>query len=232
MYYAAGTICTVSIKWLVLFRGSESKRLLNSEIQTFQSRHAVDCCFRSFMLQDLGSVFHSVKGLIESLNSYIQLPSTGKRRVPEVASFSYVSVLVHVSLYIQTSTFPYSLTGQTKAYLCKVLGNLPSSFQHIGACLTFTRAPPLSNSRLQHLWPLNSLSVSPSTCQCQPATDCQHIHIPAAGTPVLTRACIVWENALLHSLVLLFSTKVVFSDVLGDVTVHTGLHLKQTHLML
>lgn len=143
-----------------------------------------------------------------------------------------MSVPVHVSLYIQTSTFPYSLTGPTKAYLCKVLGNLPSSFQHIGACLTFTRAPTLSNSRLQHLWPLNSLSVSPSTCQCQSATDWQHIQIPAAGTPVSTRACIVSENALLHSLVLLFSTKVIFSDVLGDVTVHTGLHLKQTYLML
>lgn len=74
---------------------------------------------------------------------------------------------VHVSLYIQTSTFPYSLKSQTKAYLCEVLGNLPSSFQHIGACLTFTWAPPLSKSCLQHLWPLNSLSVSPSTRQRQ-----------------------------------------------------------------
>lgn len=90
-----------------------------------------------------------------------------KRGVLEVPSFSCVSVPVHVSLYIQTSIFPCSLKSQTKAYLCKVLGNLPSFFQHIGACLTLTRAPPLSNSRLQHLWPLNSLSVSPSTCQRQ-----------------------------------------------------------------
>ena len=51
-----------------------------------------------------------------------------KRRVP---SFSCVSVPIHVSLYIQTSTFPYSLKNHTKAYLCKVLGNLPSSLQQI-----------------------------------------------------------------------------------------------------
>lgn len=114
--------------------------------------------------------------------------TTGKGTL-QVPSSSCVSV--PVSLYIQTSTFPYSPKSQTKAYLYKVLGNLPSSFQHIGACLTFTRAPPPSNSRLRHLWPLNSLSVSPSTCRCQPATDCQHIQIPAAGTLVLARACIV-----------------------------------------
>ncbi len=121
-----------------------------------------------------------------------------KRRVPE--PFEYPPFPVCLCLFMLAFTYRHlhfhSLKCQTKAYLCKILGNLPSSFQHIGACLTFTRAPLLSNSRLQHLWPLNSLSVSPSTCQRQPAMDCQHIRIPAAGTLVLAWACIVWENAL------------------------------------
>lgn len=82
--------------------------------------------------------------------------------------------LFMLAFTLQTSTFPYSLKSQTKAYLCKVLGNLPWSVQHIGACLTFTRAPQLSNSSLQHLWPLRSPPASPSTCQRQPPTDCQH----------------------------------------------------------
>lgn len=116
----------------------------------------------------------------------------------------------------------HSLRSQTKAYLCEVLGNLPSSFQHIGACLTFTRAPLLSNSRLQHLWPLNSLSVSPSTCQRQPATDCQHIRIPAAGFGVSVH-CLRKCPSLT---VPLFRWR--FFDALGNLTVHTGLHLKQS----
>lgn len=97
------------------------------------------------------------------------------------------------ALYMQPSTFPLRLKQLTavlrqsrkeRPYLCKLVGNLPRSFQHTGTCSTLTRAPSLRGSLLQHLCSLNSLSVSPSTCQRQPATDCQHIQIPAASRRV------------------------------------------------
>lgn len=103
----------------------------------------------------------------------------------------------HLHFLIVWSSSPPSYSrAKERPYLCKVLGNFPSSFQHTGAYLTFTWAPSLSSSRLQHLWSLNSLSVSPSTCQRQPATDCQHIQIPAASKLVLACVCIVRKKCL------------------------------------
>lgn len=99
----------------------------------------------------------------QQLSIYFYTPQTHiyNCRVLWVPSFSCMSVHVYVSLYIQTSTFPYSLNSWTKTYLCKVLGNLPSSFQHIGTCLSFTLASVLSNSRLPHLRPWTA-------CLCHP----------------------------------------------------------------
>lgn len=109
------------------------------------------------------------------------------------------------AFYIQTSTLPYSLRSQTKAYLCKLLGNLAPSLQHIGACLGFTWNPVLSNSRLQHLCLSTACLCHPSHGSASPQLTASSIKIPAAGILSLTCEYIVWENAASFCVILVIS---------------------------
>lgn len=72
----------------------------------FEQEHFADSRDKCYSAPiGLGSVLLWIKGFIE-LNWCIELPSSGKGGHLKVPSFSCESAPVHVSLYIQTSTFP------------------------------------------------------------------------------------------------------------------------------
>lgn len=85
----------------------------------------------------------------------------------------------HTDIDISLQSAAFTQWSQTKAYLCKGLGNLPSSFQHIGSCLTFTWAP------------LPSQLPSPTPVASQQSV-CVTLHPPAParrGLPTHSNTC-------------------------------------------